>query len=186
MIEFVMSLPLIMVVVGLTMYLGWSMMRKQHVVVADQYAVWKTIEDGQPNDGDLNRMFLNLKANRVNQDLNTGPDDAVNYWVGNVPGQAQILASELMYNHWLNPQNVGQQNHLSAEFNFPYGLAQIFSGDIEARTGREGRELYHGQAHQWSSLNNLYYRDLTDSLGSVSGPGQSFAQQISRMLTARW
>lgn len=184
MTEFVLALPLLVAVLAIMLLVGWSMMRKQRVVVASRYAVWRHLEGAAPSDDALNERLLNRAAVDVRQRHAGGPSDAIDLWVDaaeDLDAGAGELADRLLRS-W--PQ--GRQTSLAVRYAPPLRIRKSFGNEMAFRHGREGAEWTRRQAAQWQTLSELYYGDLDDYLTSIDGSAQQLAQSIRGLYSGNW
>ena len=190
MTEFALALPLLVAVLAILLFMGWSMMRKQRVVVTSRYAVWRRIEDGPdsdggPTDAELNRRILYGAAAGVSQIHETSPDDALRFWSNEAEVQglgAATLADQLFYNQW----PIAQQTRLEASYKPPMRIGRQFSNQMSFRHARAGLPWRRGQASVWTALTELYYQDLDGQLTSVGPPADEVARDFRSLYHLDW
>jgi hypothetical protein len=184
MTEFVLALPLLLAVLALMLLVGWSMMRKQRVVVASRYAVWRHLEGETPSDDALNERLLNRAAEDVQQDHAAGPGDAVDLWV-ETADDLDPAAGELA-DRLLGGWPKGRQTSLAVEYAPPLRTGKQFGREMGFRHGREGGEWTRRQAAEWQTLAELYCGDLEEYLTSVDESGQPLAETIRGLYIGNW
>lgn len=177
MTEFVLALPMFLTVLALSLYMGWSMMRKQHVEMATRYTVWMAAEGQAAQDVELNSKFLSAAAGGVKQTPLPASAEGVKEWAG----QSNALGYELL-SGWRG----GAQIRVQADYptNVPYW--QQFAGPIEARKSREGREWTHDEVYEWKVLENAYCTQLDSSLMAGSGDSAELVDTIRGLYSISW
>ena len=187
--EFVFALPLLAIVLGLTFFFGWVMMHKHQVLVANRYSAWQRVDTGVwPGEDRLNDLAFNNRASSVVLSSVTPVGETADKLIseaGNISPRAETLADELIDDHY----PLGRRAHVSADFNPRRSLWQnVMEGmyDIHYRHGREGVTWRRNEVSCWSTLRDLYYSELDESLGRVSPPADGMAQMIRRLYLARW
>ena len=177
MTEFALALPMFLTVLALSLYMGWSMMRKQHVEMATRYTVWMAAEGQAAQDVELNSKFLSAAAGAVNQTPLPASAEGVKEWAN----QSNDLGTELLTG-WPG----GVQIRVRADYptNVPYW--QQFAGPIEARKSREGREWTHDQVYEWRVLQDAYCTQLDASLIAVNGDSVDLVDTIRGLYSISW
>lgn len=184
--EFVLAIPLLALVLGLTMFFGWALMHKHQVIVADRYSSWQRVTTGQwPSEEKINELCFNDRASDVDLD-GTGPVRQTVYeWVqaaGGKSGQAEALADELYVNRF----PTGKRARVSATFQSNQALWERFSGAISHRHGREGVTWRRDEVRCWTTLRDQYYGDVDNLLQRVPAPADGMANMIRGLYLARW
>ena len=194
MIEFVLVVPLLALVLGLTFFFGWAMKNQQRVAVSDRYAVWRGVTAGDwVGGGAINRRILENKADAVAVDYHGGPPTTVTRFVNtfvNVGPEAEALAGEIFSarcpgSHWADVQ---------AHFPSDVGLYSRFAGAITGNHVREGREWRRGEmAFEWnegggqiSLLSIEYFGDLDATLAGIPAPGNTVGDTFRNLYLVRW
>ena len=187
--EFVLAVPLLAVVLGLTFFFGWAMMHKHQVLAANRYSAWQRVTTGAwPSENRLNDVAFNNRASSVSFSSEAPVDETADDLIseaGNMSPRTQILAEELIDEHY----PPGRRAHVSADFNPRQALWQNVMEDmydIHHRHGREGVTWRRDEVSCWSALRNLYYSELDDSLGRVSAPADGMAQMVRGLYLTRW
>lgn len=187
MTEFALALPLLLLVLAAMLFVGSAMQRKQNVVVASRYNVWRIFDGGEPSPDELNRGLLGRQASSVHQATRVGPNDAMDHWIAQAY-RAGTGAGRLAEEWFLDSWPGGGQSVVSADFPNSVRFAQRASEDISFRHGRDGVEWVHGQVAPWGTLQDEYYQDLDDALRGATDDtsGQGLAQRIVVLYSARW
>ncbi|MCD4699168.1 MAG: pilus assembly protein [Phycisphaerae bacterium] len=187
--EFVLAVPLLAIVLGLTFFFGWVMMHKHQVLVANRYSAWQRVDTGVwPGEDRLNSIAFNNRASDVvlssEAPVGETADELISH-AGNISPRAEVLAEELITEQY----PTGLRAHVSADFNPRQALWQnVMDGmyDIHHRHGREGVTWRRGEVSCWSVLRNQYYSELDDSLERVSSPADGMAQMIRGLYLTGW
>jgi hypothetical protein len=185
MTEFVLALPVLAAVLAFLIFIGWSMQRKQRVVVASRYAVWRHFDAVGDDGRTLNDKLLNGAATSVDVYGDAGPAEALDSWADSAAGVdagGGALADELLHRRW--PQ--GWQARLQARYRPLLPIGRHFSDDMAFRHGRDGPEWVRGQANEWDTLTDLYYPDLEEFLTGIGPPADGWAGLIRGMYHAHW
>ena len=183
MTEFLLVLPVLAFILALLLFLGWSLMRQQHVVAAGRYALWRQMEGGAVDGATVNRRLLGGAAQTVDLSGGTYPADAILHWV-DAAAQNQVgpLADALFLHRWPS----GEQIRLDAHYQPPTWLARQFGNDFTIRFARDGPAWARNEARPWSVLTERYYQDLDDQLAGVPPDGQPVAQVLRDLYGAPW
>lgn len=182
MVEFVLTVPLLASVLGLTFFFGWVMMHKHQVVVADRYAAWSRVEAGAwPGTDDLNIRCFAGEADGVYLDTLEGVTETVDELVGLSAARSPrtgALADRLL-DEWFPG---GQRAQVGASWNTSQPLWQQFVGRIKHQHGREGITWRRDEVSPWNTLRDEYYSDMDTSLKSKGNMGQ----MIQGLYLAHW
>ena len=187
MIEFVLIMPFLGVILGLTFFFGWALMHKQQTLTASRYAAWRRIETGAwPSEEDINVLEFGDKADSISlggsqQDLReTAGDLVLEADARNIP--AGQYADELLVN--LFP--AGRRAQVSAGFEADQVFWRRFLGDIHGRHGREGVTWRRDEVNPWATMRDHFYADFDAHLRSATGPAAAMARTIRQLYLANW
>jgi hypothetical protein len=183
MTEFLLVLPVLAFILGLMLFLGWSLMRQQHVVAAGRYALWRQFDGGAMDGATVNRRLLGGAATSVDLSGDVFPADAIKRWVdAAAKDQVGTLADTLFLHTWPS----GEQNRLEVIYRPPTWLGHSFGNNFTVRFARDGPPWAHGQAQPWSVLKKQYYQDLDDQLAGVPAEAQSMASVFQSFYATPW
>jgi len=186
MTEFVLILPVLAILVGLTFFLSWAHTRKHEVLVADRYSAWRKVEAGSwPTHEDLNRIVFKDRATSLNLSGAGAVTETVDELVagaGQYGPNPEELARELVINRF----PTGRRALVVAEFDPNQALWERFAGPIHHHHGREGLTWRRDEVNCWQTLRDLYYSLLDESLRRVPPPGEKMAQMIRQLYLRRW
>jgi len=186
MVEFVLTVPLLATVLGLTFFFGWVMMHKHQVVVADRYAAWSRVEAGAwPGTDDLNIRCFARTADGVYLDTLEGVTETVHDLVGLSAARgprAGVLADRLLDERFPG----GQRAQVGASWNASQPLWQQFVGRIKHQHGREGITWRRDEVSPWNTLRDEYYSDMDTSLENIRDPARNMGQMIRGLYLAHW
>ena len=185
-IELVAIIPILAGITGLMFFFGWALMNKHQVLLADRYSAWQRVETGTwPTEDKLNEIVFNERA--VDVDLAGGAvaaetaADLVTEAGYYGPGPEE-LARELLLN--LFPK--GRQATVTADFDSNEALWERFSGAIRHTHSREGVTWRRDEVRCWTTLRDLYYMEMDDSLQRVPPPANNMAGMIRGLYLAHW
>jgi len=213
-IEFVMIVPLVALIIGLTFFFGWSMKNQQRLRVASRYAVWRAVHNrGAAADGlaappnlvevdfdRLNAAFLDVAA-AVGPDAGSrmywdaGPEETIldlAAAAGTPDRPARRLAEDIAAGHL--PR--GLSAVVLAEFPSSVGLWKNLglTGLMESRHVREGVEWRRRQAaYEYgdpaggrSVLEDEFLGSLGGTLSIIPGGGDELGRAFRRLYLAGW
>ncbi len=187
--EFVLAVPFLAIVLGLTFFFGWVMMHKHQVLVANRYSAWQRVDTGVwPSEDRLNDVVFNNRASSVALSSEAPVGETADELIseaGNMSPRTGVLAEELIADNY----PPGRRAHVSANFNPRQALWQnVMEGmyDMHHRHGREGVTWRRDEVSCWSVLRNQYYSELDDSLERVSEPSDGMAQMIQGLYLTGW
>ncbi len=186
MTEFVLTLPFLAVIAGLTFFFGWGLMRKHQVLVADRYSAWQRVETGNwPTEEKLNEIVFHNQAVSVHLSGSGGLQDTAQDLVAQAAGygpRTEELANQLVLHRF----DRGRRAQVSAEFDAKQALWQRFGGTIVHSHGREGITWRRDEVRAWETLRDLYYAEFDDSLQRIPPPAERMAHMIRGLYLAHW
>ena len=181
--ELVLALPILFAVLGIMLFTGWSHMRKQRVIVASRYAVWRNVAGPGVSDDDLNERALNNVADSVTQRQESAPSGARKMWVDYATDKGVgDLADTLILNRWPG----GRQTWLEVKFPPPMKMTRQLNDDFNFRHSRDGVTWHRGEASQWQTLTETYYQGLDDYLTGVDDQAKPLAELYRGLYRASW
>ena len=185
-VEFVLAIPFLAFILGITFFFGWALMHKQKVMIADRYSAWQRVETGSwPGEDRLNNLVFNGRAADVNlsseEPVWETADDLVNQ-TGQISRQSEMLADELVLQRF----PAGHRAHVAASFDPEETLWQRYTGAIHHRYGREGITWRRAEVSCWLTLRDFYYADLDAVLERMPAPANRMAQTIRSFYLASW
>jgi hypothetical protein len=170
--EFVMCVPLMALIIGLTYFFGFAMRNQQRVRVASRYQAWRRVHpDGRPRYSDsrwltLNEMFFGEAAEGVSAGGGSGPDDSLHELVEATDPygpQTADLAEALVMDHF--PR--GAPASVSAHFPTRVVMWQKFQGAINQHHIRDGVEWRRGQMSYLEPIKDQFLEDLDDVIQGI-------------------
>ncbi len=185
MAEFVLALPLLLMVFALIFLMGSFHVRKQQVVVASRYTVWRSFDAAAPDDAALNRRELGNRAVSVEQTHHDGSGDVLRIWVdaaAAVDEAGGVLADELILRQWSHDRST----RVEATYESPLAIGEDFGKEMTFSHGRAGRQWVRGQASEWAVLMSLYYPGLDATFVSAAEPDETMADAIGRLVHGGW
>jgi len=183
MVEFVLALPLLAILIGLTFFFGWAMRNQQGVIVSARYAAW----GGGTDSSSLNAMFMDDKAGGVTVSTSTGPDQTRQELLeqaGTFGADAYRLAYEALYG--AEPLGAGVSATVSAGFPTNVAMWRRFEGDIVKQHACDRAPWRRGQGQVLSAIRSQFLTDLDQQLQQVPPEAQPLAETIRRLYTDPW
>jgi len=190
--EFVMIVPLIATIIGLTFFFGWAMKNQQRVKVSSRYHTWRRLYCGSypkhRTEGrtlTLNEMMFNDEAGGVGTSGGQGPIDSLEELVSAVAeyghgAQSQELAEALVMEHC--PR--GQSGEVGAGFPTKVGIWERFQGSIHHRHTRDGKEWRRGQFSYLEPIKDLFLYELDEEIQAIAHP--QLRENLRRLYLKRW
>ncbi len=178
-LEFVMAIPFLALLLGLTFFFGWSMKNQQHVKIADRYLAWRHVRTKEWKADRLNHRFFGETAERVSASRGHGPDDTLEDLVAeadHVSGRAGEMAGRLI------PRRVhrGRSVRVGAVFPSDVGVwnRMDLTGPITSHHVRDGV--------QWRCIENVFNNEVVNDqfLSEFDGslPGDNKLAKVLRIL----
>ncbi len=187
MVEFLLIVPFLALILGLTFFFGWAIMHKQQAVTASRYAAWKRIETGAwPTEEELNERVFADSAEHVS--LNGSHDDLrrtateLAIEAGSRNGPAGEYAEGLMVDQF----PAGRRAQVSVGFDTDQRLYKRFTGDIHSSHGREGVTWRRDEVNPWPALRDHFYLDFDNEMRSLPAPAGGMAGAIRHLYMANW
>jgi len=187
-LEFVIAVPFLGFLIGLTFFFGWAMMNAQTVRVASRYTAWRTVYGGNPTptEATVNEECMGGRANPVSVGVNglSGlPFADYQTLVSSSRPKAVDLADEL-YKEDGFPE--GRSADISAEFPSTVSFFAPYVGGIlnhhsvdnppwGTPASNQGGDLW-GQ-----SIKTIYLTDLDTRLTATA-----IANSLRSLYLARW
>jgi len=189
MIEFVMVIPLLGFILGLTFFFGWAMANQQHIKTTDRFQSWRQVRAGAGVSQELlNDWIFQGHLGGYNQDGGTFTtetrktlEELVAY-VGNVSARAEGLATDMV----MDRCERGRWVTVNGSFPSDIALFQKFHGSIKHTHMRDGREWRWRQLWCEPAIRDQFLTELDTTLQGVASPGDSLAEMARRLYLARW
>ncbi len=184
MTEFALALPILSLILALLLFMGWSMMRQQHVVAAGRYALWNHFDNSAALDGAaVNARLFKSSAKTSNITSGAFQSDGMKNWVDSATqNQVGALANGLFMQSWPG----GQRITLEMTFPAPIRIDSRFGNDFKISFARDGSSWVKSQAQPWRVLLEQYYPDLDDALAAAPADGQPVASLFRSLYSATW
>lgn len=186
MMEFVLVVPFLAIILGLTFFFGWAYMHRHQVVIANRYAAWQRVENGAwPSEEKLNKLFfadraVDVQVHAMGLERWTARDLLDE--VGAESRRTGLYAEELLWDRFPG----GHRAHVAAKFSSNRALWEQFQGHIHDSHGREGITWRRDEVNCWTTLRDEFYPDLDAALRAVPDPGAPMAQVIRRLYLVHW
>ena len=188
MVEFVLAIPFLATLIGLTFFLGWAARHQQDVMISARYAAWQGVLRGTtPLHSDLNEMFFANKAARATVGAGDGPDSTRRELVDEVGATstwAYALADEAIFG--ADPFPAGRSAFVEASFPTDVALWRYFQGSIGKTHARDGRCWRRGQAGVAQTLRLRFLTELDQRLLGARPEGSKLAERIRTLYLNEW
>ena len=185
MTEFILALPVLMVVLALVWLVGWAHLRKQRVAVAVRHAVQMDVEGTAVSDGDLRRDGLGAAPRGIDTRWQGGDTGELAEWVDVVSAYGTdpaALADEALTQRWPGDRGLA----LEVRYDPPVAIGRIFNNDITVAYRQVGPPWLRGEAALEPILVGCYYADLDAALTDIDGPGADLAGRIRGLIQWGW
>ncbi|NLF31662.1 MAG: hypothetical protein GX591_12340 [Planctomycetes bacterium] len=183
--EFILALPLLMLILALVWMVGWVHLRKQRVAVAARHAVQMDVEGAAVTDADLRRDGLGRAARSIDARWQGGDTGELGDWVDAVglagPSPA-ALADEAFAQRW--PADRGLT--LEVRYDPPVAIARTFDNDITVSYRQAGPPWVRGEAPLEPILVGRYCADFDAALAGAGGDGADLAARIRGLIQGEW
>jgi hypothetical protein len=190
MLEFILVLPLIALILGLTMFFGWALVNQQEVKASNRYAAWREVETRVNVSGaDLNALFFQQKASSVGLTEGGGPTDVLQKLVSEVGQGSSTGAQDFAHTMVLDHYPHGQSADVSAQFPTSVALWNNLglTGAIKAGHVRDGSQWPKKEVTQpWAILRDQFYKSQDSVFQSVPAPGNLWGSTMRTLYLAGW
>jgi len=186
--EFVLIIPLLATILGLTFFFGWAFTNQQHVKVSDRFQCWRRVRLGSSASvSQLNAWFFQNRANEetLEQGGGSGPTQTLRDLidtVGNFSSRAEGLADGVVWNR----AERGRRAMVAAEFPSDIGIYQQFTGKIRDDHTRDGREWRWRQLRCEPVIRDEFLSELDSVLESIPNPGDSLGEMARKLYLSAW
>ena len=186
--EFVLIIPLLATILGLTFFFGWAFTNQQHVKVSDRFQCWRRVRAGsKASVSQLNAWFFQNRANEdtFDQGGGSGPTETLRDLidtVGNFSTRAEGLAEGVVWNR----AERGRRAMVAAEFPSEVGIYQQFTGKIKHDHTRDGREWRWRQLRCEPVIRDEFLSELDSVLESIPSPGDSLGEMARKLYLSAW
>ena len=201
-IEFVMVIPLLATILGLTFFFGWAMVNQQHVKVADRFQSWRKVREGNSVGAEtLNKRFfmghLDEDAYKDNGQSSGIQTEETFETFSDLKDKAQeqseeagTLATGLLGTLDEKAEaERGRQTTVRGRFPSDIGIFQSvedYQGAIRHTHIRDGRECRWRQLRCEDVLKDEFLNELDDTLEDVASPGDGLAKMAQGLYLDKW
>jgi hypothetical protein len=206
-IEFVMVIPLLATILGLTFFFGWAMVNQQHVKVADRFQTWRKVREGSRVGGaTLNeRLFMgHLDEDAYDEDARRGnghfdgtQTEETFETFSDLTDKAQeqsedagTLAGGLLGTlDEIGEAERGRATTIRGEFPSDIGIFQSvedYQGAIKHTHIRDGKEWRWRQLRCEEVLKDEFLSELDDTIKYVASPGDDLAEIARDLYRKEW
>ena len=193
-IEFVMVIPLLAMILGLTFFFGWAMVNQQHIKVADRFQTWRKVRAGSSvGAATLNdRIFQgHLDEEAYHQNSGTYSTETVKTLeelvmaAGAQSAGAEVLADKVV----MEKSPRGRWTTVHGRFPSEIGIFRKiddYRGSIRHTHMRDGKEWRWRQVWCEEVIKDEFLFDLDSTLLGVPSPGDGLAAMARRLYLTRW
>jgi hypothetical protein len=201
-IEFVMIIPFLATILGLTVIFGWGMVNQQHVKVADRFQTWRKVREGnRVGAKTLNeRLFMGyLDEDAYRDNGQTGGTQTGETFetFSDLMDKAQeqsedagILAGALLgTENEKGEAERGRETTVRGKFPSDIGIIKTvenYQGSINHSHMRDGREWRWRQLRCEDVLKDEFLSELDDTLEDVASPGDGLAEMAQALYLEKW
>jgi hypothetical protein len=169
-LEFVLSVPLLALVIAAAFFFGWAMRNQQRMRTADRFAGWRAVEVAEPTPEEINTWFFAGRGQGIELSSGSGPDgtlEALADAAGDQSDPAQSLMRELLDKDCV-PRGRSETVHsgFATSVDFWRRLAE---GAMESSHVRDGRPWRRGEVDIGRAVRDLYLDELDVKTADVAG-----------------
>ena len=189
MLEFVMCIPLMVIVIAGIFFFGWVMRNQQRVYIADRYASWKSVYSSKPSTQQINEQFFDDRGYDIYMDLDS--DTVTNQVRKSFIDAVTARDTETgVYAEDLVSRNLpgGSYALLRSQFdtNSPRWRKWAESGPIEHSHVRDGRSWVRGETLMPHSIRDIYLQELHDFVTGFPTDASSGGDMIETLYMSGW
>ncbi len=172
MIEFLMVIPLLAAVLGLTFFFGSAMANQQRLKIATRYQCWSELrKNNSASVSDLNRFHLDDRADEssFDSDWGGGPTEAFHELVSAVAGEATIdeaatvMQAEVIY---LFPHGIRYK--AQADFPSTMGIRRWLDETMQCEYVCDGVEWRRGDASYEVPIFDVFLGELDEQISTLN------------------
>lgn len=187
MIEFVMIIPMMAMIIGLTFFFGWTMANRLHVRQSSRYASWRHARTGQAvGSGSLNDGFFEHRATNVGITRGLGTEDTINDLIaaaGTYGDVHETFADSVIWNCGHQGRTVG----VLAKFPSDVGLYRRFQGRLGSYHSRDGKQWRReDDLTPEQDVRDIFLSDLDEALEVLENGGSRMAKVMRVTYLYKW
>ena len=187
MIEFVMIIPMIAMIIGLTFFFGWMMANRLQVRESSRYAAWRHARTDQAvGAGKLNDEFFQHRATDVGMTRGLGAEETINDLIaaaGTFGNTHAVFADAVIW----NCGHQGRTVRVRAKFPSDVGLYRRFQGRLASYHARDGKQWRReDDLTPERDVRDVFLADLDDALEALESGGSRMAKVMRVTYLNKW
>jgi len=139
-IEFVMIIPMLAMIIGLTFFFGWTMANRLHVRESSRYAAWRHVRTKSAvGSGRLNEAFYDHRGTNIGITRGLGTEETIDDLItaaGTMGSEHATFADSVIW----GCGHQGRTVRVRAKFPSEVGLYRRFQGRLASYHARDGRQ----------------------------------------------
>lgn len=184
-VEFVMAIPLLVLVIAGTFFLGWVMRNHQRLRVADRYAAWRNVHASTPSSEQVNEEFFDGRGIDIRLRSDAGDPRILETWVGTVQTDSEDagdLVENLVFSFRV-PRGSGMTVETKFDTNNAF-WKKLADSPMDSRHVREGRDWVRGEVNVGEAMRDLYFGDLEQAVKQTAGT--SISESLRNLYRYGW
>ena len=186
-IEFVMIIPLMAMIIGLTFFFGWTMANRLHVRESSRYASWRHARTDQAvGSGQLNNDFFENRATDIGITRGLGTEETIDDLISAAATQGNEHATFADSVIW-GCGHQGRTVRVRAKFPSDVGLYRRFQGRLASYFSRDGKQWRReDDLTPEQDVRDVFLADLDQALQALENSGSRMAKVMRITYLNKW
>lgn len=187
MIEFVMIIPMLAMIIGLTFFFGWTMANRLNVRESSRYASWRHVRTEQPVGArKLNDEFFDNRATNIGLRRGLGTEATIEDLIAAAGTFGNLHAAFTDAVIW-NCGHQGRTVRVRARFPSDVGLYRRFQGRLSSYHSRDGRQWRRqDDLTPEEEVRDIFLSDLDNALKGLEAGGSRLAKVMRVTYLNKW
>ena len=186
-IEFVLIIPLMAMIIGLTFFFGWTMANRLHVRESSRYAAWRHARTDQAvGSGKLNDDFFENRATDIGLTRGLGTEESIDDLIAAAEtyGNEHAVFADAVIRRC---GHLGRTVRVRARFPSDVGLYRRFQGRLASYHSRDGKQWRReDDLTPEQDVRDVFLRDLDEALQALENSGSRMAKVMRITYLNKW
>jgi len=186
-IEFVMIIPMLAMIIGLTFFFGWTMANRLHVRESSRYAAWRHVRTKSAvGSGRLNEAFYDHRGTNIGITRGLGTEETIDDLItaaGTMGSEHATFADSVIW----GCGHQGRTVRVRAKFPSEVGLYRRFQGRLASYHARDGRQWRReDDLTPEQDVRDVFLSDLDQALYALENGGSRMAKVMRITYLNKW
>ncbi len=186
-IEFVMIIPMLAMIIGLTFFFGWTMGNRLHVRESSRYAAWRHVRTKSAvGSGRLNEAFYDHRGTNIGITRGLGTEETIDDLItaaGTMGSEHATFADSVIW----GCGHQGRTVRVRAKFPSEVGLYRRFQGRLASYHARDGRQWRReDDLTPEQDVRDVFLSDLDQALYALENGGSRMAKVMRITYLNKW